>query len=202
MFVSLFAYLLLGIGVFAITAAPIAESRSGASSETSSLLQLTPRVINTIKLISDTHQKLLVQEKTTRKYLAVRNTTPRSKVASVSSSSVAYAPAKEGSHVFPAGQCTRYVAGKLIIPWNGNASTWLTKAESMGYETSESPKQGSVIVTTEGRYGHVAVVEEIRGDKMIISEMNYEGWGKASTREVPINYDKIKGFITDDRLQS
>ena len=201
MFVSLFAYLLLGIGVFGITATP-SESSIGVS-EASSLTQLTPRLINTVKLISETHQKLLAQEKTVRKQLTVQNTATRSKVAGASGNkSLAYAPAKEGSHVFYAGQCTRYIASKMVIPWNGNAKTWLSKAESMGYETSESPRPGSVVVTAEGPYGHVAIVEEIKGDTMIISEMNYQGWGKLSSREVPLDYDKIKGFITDDRLNS
>lgn len=194
MLVSLFGYLLLSIGIFAITATPVAESRTGA------LEQLTPRLINTIKLISETHQKLLAQEKAAHTYIAVRNTAPRSGVASSIIPSFANAPVKEGSHVFPAGQCTRYVAEKMVIPWNGNASTWLNKAEELGYQTSESPKPGSVVVTNEGRYGHVAVVEEVKGDKVVISEMNYEGWGKFSKREIPIDSEKIKGFITDDRL--
>ncbi len=202
MLVSLFAYLLLGIGVFSILIAPIAESKPSAS-QGSSITQLTPRLIKTIKLISDTHKKLLAKEETSRKQLVVRNTSPRNKVASASSTkSLAYAPAKEGSHTFYAGQCTRYIASKLTIPWGGNAKTWLNKAESMGYETSESPKAGSVVVTSEGPYGHVAIVEEVKGDKMVISEMNYQGWGKLSTREVPLDYDQIKGFITDDRLSS
>lgn len=229
MFVSLFGYLLLGIGVFAITASEIPNGQD-VLVQKSNLEQLTPHVVDTIKLISDTHKIVLAKEEAARsKPVAVRNTTPRTRVASASTvraptapvtpapvvnnpsgkvlassknTSEAYTAVKEGSHVFPAGQCTRYVATKMVIPWNGNASTWLNKAEEFGYETSESPKQGSVIVTNEGRYGHVAVVEEVKGDSVVISEMNYAGWGKTSTREIPLDSAKIKGFITDDRLQS
>lgn len=123
-------------------------------------------------------------------------------IKSSGSVSLAYAPLKEGSHVFYAGQCTRYVASKKTIPWGGNAGQWLNNAAAEGYETSKAPKTGAILVTNESSTGHVAIVEEIKGDKMIVSEMNYAGWGKVTKREIPLNSNKIKGYITDARVAS
>ena len=37
-------------------------------------------------------------------------------------------------------------------------------------------------------YGHVAVVERVNADGSVdISEMNYQGWGRASSRTIPAN---------------
>lgn len=123
-------------------------------------------------------------------------------IKSGSSTSLAYAPLKEGSHTFYAGQCTRYVASQKTIPWGGNAGDWLKNAAAEGYQTSKTPKAGAVIVTNESSTGHVGIVESIKGDKMVISEMNYEGWGKVTKREIPLDSSKIKGFITDARVTS
>lgn len=119
-----------------------------------------------------------------------------------STTSLAYAPLKEGSHTFYAGQCTRYVASQKTIPWGGNAGEWLNNAKAEGYETSTAPKAGAILVTNESSTGHVAIVEEVKGDKMIVSEMNYAGWGKVTKREIPLDSSKIKGYITDARVAS
>lgn len=123
-------------------------------------------------------------------------------IKAASNTSLAYAPLKEGSHTFYAGQCTRYVASQKTIPWGGNAGEWLNNAAAKGYETSSAPKAGAILVTNESSTGHVAIVEEIKGDKMIVSEMNYAGWGKVTKREIPLDSSKIKGYITDDRVAS
>ncbi len=123
-------------------------------------------------------------------------------IKTTTNTSLAYAPLKEGSHTFYAGQCTRYVASKKTIPWGGNAGEWLTNAAAEGYQTSKTPKAGAVIVTNESSTGHVGIVESIKGDKMVISEMNYEGWGKVTKREIPLDSSKIKGYITDARVTS
>lgn len=99
-------------------------------------------------------------------------------------------------HSFPYGYCTWYVANKRYVPWGGNAGTWLYHAKAGGYATGRSPKVGAIMVTTENRYyGHVAYVEKVSGDTITVSEMNYVGFAKRSTRTLSASSRAIKGFI-------
>jgi len=99
-------------------------------------------------------------------------------------------------HKFPYGYCTWYVASKRNIPWSGNAGSWLYNAKAMGYATGKTPRKGAIVVTTEDRrYGHVALVEKVSGNTITVSEMNYVGWGKRSTRTLDANSRVIKGYI-------
>lgn len=99
-------------------------------------------------------------------------------------------------HKFPYGYCTWYVAQKRYVPWGGNAGTWLYRAKAMGYATGKTPRPGSIMVTTENRYyGHVALVEKVNGDTITVSEMNYAGFAKKSTRTLSAKSRAIKGFI-------
>lgn len=59
----------------------------------------------------------------------------------------------------------------------GNANTWTNNAISFGYTVNRTPEVGAVAQTNAGPYGHVAVVEAIQGDTVIVSEMNYDGDG-------------------------
>ncbi len=99
-------------------------------------------------------------------------------------------------HGFPYGYCTWYVAQKRYVPWSGNAGTWLYHAKAGGYATGRTPKVGAIMVTTENRYyGHVAYVEKVSGDTITVSEMNYVGFAKRSTRTLSASSRAIKGFI-------
>jgi N-acetylmuramoyl-L-alanine amidase len=99
-------------------------------------------------------------------------------------------------HDFPYGYCTWYVAQKRYIPWSGNAGTWLYHAKSMGYATSRTPSVGSIMVSSESWWGHVAIVEKVNKDgTFVISEMNYKGWGKKDFRTIDASSRVIKGFI-------
>lgn len=103
---------------------------------------------------------------------------------------------KAGSgHSFPYGYCTWYVAQKRYIPWSGNAGAWLYNAKSAGYATGRAPKVGSIMVTSESWWGHVAIVEKVSGDNVTVSEMNYKGFAKRSTRTLSSKSRVIKGFI-------
>lgn len=100
------------------------------------------------------------------------------------------------SHSFPYGYCTYYVASKRKITFGGNAKAWLNNAKDAGYATGSSPAVGAVVVTTESRaYGHVGIVEEVKGGQFKISEMNYEGFGKVDTRWIAIGSGVVRGFI-------
>ena len=99
-------------------------------------------------------------------------------------------------HTFPYGYCTWYVAQKRYVPWGGNAGTWIYNAKALGYKTGRAPQVGSIVVTTENRYyGHVALVEKVLDDAIIVSEMNYVGWGKTDRRTLSIASRSIKGYI-------
>jgi len=94
------------------------------------------------------------------------------------------------------GYCTWYVASMKNVPglW-GNAGEWLGSASQSGYSTGSTPQEGSIIVTGESGYGHVGIVERVEGNKIIISEMNYSGWGIVNEREIDTNNPVIGGYI-------
>lgn len=98
-------------------------------------------------------------------------------------------------HKFPYGYCTWYVAQRRYVPWGGNAGTWLYHAKIGGYKTGKSPQVGAIMVSSESWWGHVAIVEKVSGGTITISEMNYKGWGKKSSRTIAANSRVIKGYI-------
>ena len=100
-------------------------------------------------------------------------------------------------HIFPKGYCTWYVAQKIHIPWGGNAKSWISNAESYGAVVDMDPAHGTILVTNESRkYGHVAYVESVTDhNTVIVSEMNYDHFGRVDTREISLNSPVIRGFI-------
>jgi len=110
-----------------------------------------------------------------------------------------FAPIKLGGggsgHRFPYGYCTWYVAQKRYVPWGGNASSWLANAKASGKATGSTPRPGAIVVTRESRWGHVALVESVRGSSFTVSEMNYVGFGKKSTRTLSTGSGVVRGFI-------
>lgn len=103
-------------------------------------------------------------------------------------------PYGDTSHGFPWGQCTWYVAQKRYIPWNGDAKTWLAKAKQYGFETGTEPKTGSIVVTRESIYGHVAYVEMVTDNTITVSEMSL-GRGIKRIRILDQNDWRIRGYI-------
>lgn len=101
----------------------------------------------------------------------------------------------KGGHKFPYGYCTWYVAQHKYVPWGGHAGTWLYHAKAYGAKTGKAPKIGSIMVTSESWYGHVAIVTKIKGDKVTISEMNYKGFAVKSSRTISAKSRVIKGYI-------
>lgn len=99
------------------------------------------------------------------------------------------------SHNFPYGQCTWYVAQKVIVPWAGHAKSWLANARAYGRQTGAAPQVGSIIVTRESWYGHVGYVESVNNGWVTFSEMNHVGWGRKSVRTLRISDWRIRGYI-------
>lgn len=83
------------------------------------------------------------------------------------------------------GQCTYYVASRRQVGarW-GNARTWMANAQAEGYLTGPIPVPGAIAWTPSGWYGHVAFVEQVEGERVLISEMNFAGWNRVSQRWV------------------
>ena len=104
------------------------------------------------------------------------------------------------SRVFPYGQCTWYVAQKVVVPWSGHAKSWLVNARAYGRQTGSVPRVGSIMVMNEGgwmgrMYGHVAYVEAVNGVWVTISQMNYTGYARKSVRTLRNNDWRIRGYI-------
>lgn len=88
------------------------------------------------------------------------------------------------ANTYAYGNCTWYVASVKPIPGSwGNANTWASRAAADGYVVSGLPMVGAVAQnTTDSWLGHVAVVVVVVGDQVLLSEMNYEGFGVISQR--------------------
>lgn len=100
------------------------------------------------------------------------------------------------SNAYPYGYCTYYVATRRAVPaqW-GDAKNWLNSASRSGYSTGSTPVAGSIVVTRESWWGHVAYVESVSGNQITISEMNAKGWGVTSRRTLSANDGVIRGYI-------
>lgn len=106
-------------------------------------------------------------------------------------------PADYGG-IHPVGECTYYadnrrkeIGAPLENTRLGDAGSWIPKAKASDMATGSEPKVGAVMVydycqlNVSCRYGHVAVVEEIKADgSVIISEMNWEGHNVINFRTV------------------
>lgn len=88
---------------------------------------------------------------------------------------------------YPIGQCTWYAynrvrqLGKSVDDYMGNGGQWAIKGKALGYEVSQKPKAGWLISFKPGvagsdpRYGHVAFVEVVTPEGILISEGNVYG---------------------------
>jgi surface antigen len=66
--------------------------------------------------------------------------------------------------------------GRGAYAW-GNANTWDDGARAAGFRVDYTPEVGAIAQTDVGSYGHVAVVEAVDGGDVVVSEMNYDGYG-------------------------
>jgi surface antigen len=82
------------------------------------------------------------------------------------------------------GYCTYYVASRRAVPSNwGNANAWYYNAQASGFSVGSVPVAGAIAWTGAGYYGHVAFVESVNGNSVVVSEMNYNGgWNRISSR--------------------
>lgn len=116
---------------------------------------------------------------------------------SQSSTPVEVAVGGSAGNTYVSGNCTWWAKSKRPDLPNqlGNGGRWLSSAQSKGLSTGQTPKPGAVVVTSEGRVGHVGYVEAVEGDQIIVSDMNMIGRGKVSKRTISADAGVIKGFI-------
>jgi surface antigen len=88
------------------------------------------------------------------------------------------------------------VASYKNVNWRGNANQWLRNARAKGHATGSTPTLGSIVVLNgrgyNPRYGHVAIVMEVKKDYLIVSDMNYRRLYEVTYRKIPINDRAIK----------
>ncbi|GAB1612764.1 MULTISPECIES: CHAP domain-containing protein [Mammaliicoccus] len=95
------------------------------------------------------------------------------------------------ANLYTAGQCTYYIFDKkmedgdpISSTW-GNANQWASNAAADGHTVNNTPKEGSILQSSAGAFGHVAYVENVNSDGSIeVSEMNYQGEGVVSSRTI------------------
>ena len=124
---------------------------------------------------------------------------PEGSVAPVRSAYSSYASAINFRAVYGAangydyGWCTWHAANRRAetghpLPTNlGNAITWYSRAAGSGMGVGAAPQAGAVAWHNNiGGLGHVAYVEAVNEDgSLLISDMNYPIWGRATYRTVP-----------------
>ena len=93
----------------------------------------------------------------------------------------------------PGHNCVSYVAYRLreagaTKPWSGrigDAATWDDNARQAGIPVDRTPVVGAIAQWDNGEFGHVAYVETVTPDYIVVSEDNYDrGGGYASTRRL------------------
>lgn len=95
--------------------------------------------------------------------------------------------------------CTWYVASYTNVNWRWNANQWLSNARKAGQLTWSTPQVWS-IVSFDGRgynrrYGHVAIVMEVKSDYIIVSDMNYRRLYEVTYRKIMKNDRAIQWYI-------
>ena len=104
-------------------------------------------------------------------------------------------------------QCTSFVAWRVNkrlglkfhnrykgAHW-GNANSWDEAARKTGVKVDKNPVPGCIAQSNAGKWGHVAWVTKVSGDKVTVEEYNYGGKERYGTRTVPkstFNYIHVK----------
>jgi surface antigen len=85
-------------------------------------------------------------------------------------------------------ECVSYAAWKVYQTYGnmpfwggvGNANQWLSDARSSGIPTGTAPQAHSVAISMHGYYGHAMWVEKVSGDRVYVSQYNYDLHGNYS----------------------
>lgn len=100
------------------------------------------------------------------------------------------------SRSYPVGQCTWYVFNRVhqlggrVDDYMGNGGQWGATGRRLGYTVTQTPRAGSMVSFAPGtagsdpRYGHVAFVEAVGPNGILISEGNVYGGTTISYRVI------------------
>lgn len=87
-----------------------------------------------------------------------------------------FSPSYSGFNGYAPGYCTWYVANRISIPNNwGHARSWAANAQATpGWTVTNTPTAGAIAQRAGGwgGFGHVGIVEEVRGSEIVMSDMN------------------------------
>lgn len=104
------------------------------------------------------------------------------------------------------GQCTAFVWGRtheklgISLPFRGNAITFWTENISKGYYAyGTTPKANSIAVWSDGSAGHVAFVESVSGNSIIINEANFSTY---KNTQYGGGYDGAPKTLTASQMQT
>lgn len=111
---------------------------------------------------------------------------------------------------YPVGQCTWYAFNRVaqlggrVDDYMGNGGDWATTGRRLGYQVSQTPKAGTLISFSHGtagsnpQYGHVAFVEAVGPQGILISEGNVVGGTTISYRVISndLAYSSQVSYIT------
>ena len=96
------------------------------------------------------------------------------------------------------GQCVALAQARGFDIRAGAARNWPDAAKRLGYVVDTKPKVGSVLVTWESSAGtssgHVAIVEEVHSDHIVVVEQNYIA-RTVSHRKILLIAPTIRVFI-------
>lgn len=101
----------------------------------------------------------------------------------------------------------------VMIPrsrWGGQCLAYIQKLKGCyasdphfrGYPNKIKPntteiKIGNAVLTREGYVGHVALIKDIQGDKIVLLESNFNGTETiTSNRRLDVNSDLIRGYYS------
>ncbi len=102
--------------------------------------------------------------------------------------------------------CTYYVASYKNVNWRWNANQWMSKAKAKWHKVVYGrwfkPKLWAIVSLAwrwyNLRYGHVAIVMEVKNNYMIVSDMNYKRLNEVTYRKVSLNDNRIVWYIYVD----
>ena len=100
--------------------------------------------------------------------------------------STQFSPNYSNFNGYAPGYCTWYVADRIDIPNNwGHARSWAINAQATpGWTVTSTPTPGAIAQRSGGwgGFGHVGIVEEVRGSEIVMSDMNgFAGFGQVGT---------------------
>lgn len=93
------------------------------------------------------------------------------------------------------GQCVSYARNRSGILVYGAAWSILSRLDTEIFGTSTQPQIGNILLTSEGPYNHVAVVEEVFDDYILVTEQNFRGLFVVSSRKISIDSEVILAYI-------